>query len=115
MKALEGWYPYLKGIEESINFLEGDVENLSKRKKVVEQEIADMVKAGNDVLEMDKKKAQKILGDAELLLSQAREIYTEVYKAKISKVVPPQSYLDEKLAKGDVVKAEIKKKKEAVA
>ena len=115
MKALEGWYPYIKGIEESIYFLEGDIENLMARKSVLSKEIADMIKAGNDVLEMDKKKSAKLLGDAEVLLKQAHEIYLELYKAKVSKIVPPASYGDSLMAKAKTVQEDIKKKQEAVA
>ena len=115
MKALEGWYPYIKGIEESIYFLEGDIENLTARKTVLSKEIADMIKAGNDILEMDKKKSVKMLGDAEVLLKQAHEIYLELYKAKVSKIVPPPAYGDSLMSKAKTIQEDIKKKQEAVA
>lgn len=115
MKALDGWYPYLKGVEESIYILESDVANATKRKLELEKEIADKIKAGNDVLEMDKKKSAKILGDAELLLQQAHEIYIELYKAKVSKIIPPPSYADTLAAKSKATQEKIEKHKEAVA
>ena len=114
MKALENWQPFLKGIEETISMLEGDVENLTLKKKNLETQINEQIKASDAVIRMDKDKVAKHLVEAEFYLKNATEIYLELYKMKATKLVAPESYAEKLIGKSDDLKDKIQKKKEEI-
>ena len=97
MKALEGFYPFVKNAEEQISILEGDVENLTQRKKSLDSDIAEKIKKADMILALDHKKTKEKLDAADALLESAQAIYFELYKAQITKICPPKSYVEEKI------------------
>lgn len=115
MKALEAFYPFVKNAEEQISILEGDVANLSVRKKSLDSEISEKIKKSDMLLALDQKKTKEKLEQADLLLESAQSIYFELYKAQATKIVPPVSYADSLISKAKDVAGKVKKEREVVA
>lgn len=97
MRALEGFYPFVKNAEEQIGLLEGDVANLTVKKKGLENEISEQIKKADMLIALDKKKTKDALANAELLLEETQRIYFELYKAKVTKICPPAGYVEERV------------------
>lgn len=114
MKALEAFYPFVKNAEEQISMLESDLLNKSDRSKKLDSEIAEKIKTSDALLAADKKKTKDKLDQAELLLQNAQEIYFELYKAKVTRIIPPAEYGDKLSAKAAEVSSKVKKAREGV-
>ena len=97
MKALDAFYPFVKNAEERISMLEGDLANLSEKKKGLENELSQKIKQADELLAADKKRVQDKLDNATLLCDQAQELYFELYRAKVTKILPPASFVEEKV------------------
>lgn len=97
MKALEAFYPFVKNAEERISMLEGDLANLSEKKKNLEIELNGKIKEADGLIAADKKRVQDKLDTATLLCDQAQELYFELYRAKVTKILPPSSFVEEKI------------------
>ena len=114
MKALEGFYPFVKNAEEQISLLEGDVAQLMEKRKNLSAEISEAIEKSDMLLAMDKKKTKEKLETAELLLEQAQALYLELYRAQVTKIVPPVAYADSVMAKAKDTHEKIKKEKASV-
>ena len=113
MKALEAFYPFVKNAEEQIGMLEGDVANLTERKKTLDAELSKKIKDADMLIALDKKTSKEKLENANLLLENAQALYLELYKAQITKICPPQAYVEEKvLPQINTAREKIRKAKE---
>ena len=110
MKALDAFYPFVKNAEEQISILEGDVSNLTERKKNLDAEILEKIKRSDLLLVLDQKKTKEKLEAAEALFQNAQEIYYELYKAKITKILPPAEYGEKLNAKAEEMGKKVKEK-----
>ena len=114
MKALEGFYPFVKNAEEQISILEGDVANLTQRKTSLDGELAEKIKMADQLIALQNKKSKEKLEAAEMLLENAQTLYFELYKANVTKIVPPVAYADTLMKKAGEVSVKVKKEKEAL-
>lgn len=114
MRALEAFYPFVKQAEEQISMLEGDLDNLTARKKNLDNELAEKIKQCDMLIALDKKKIAEKLAEADMFAKHAQELYFELYKAKTTRIVPPPEYGDKLAAKVDDLSKKVKKEKEAV-
>ena len=110
MKALDAFSPFAKNAEEQISMLEGDVMNLTERKKNLDAEILEKIKRSDQLLLLDQKKTKEKLEAAEALFQSAQENYYELYKAKITKILPPVEYGEKLNAKAEELGKKVKEK-----
>ena len=108
MKALEAFYPFVKNAEEQIGMLEGDVANLTERKKTLDAELSKKIKDADMLIALDKKTIKEKLENANLLLENAQALYLELYKAQIIKIIPPVIYADGLMSKAKDMKTKVK-------
>ena len=108
MKALEAFYPFVKNAEEQIGMLEGDVANLTERKKTLDAELSKKIKDADMLIALDKKTSKEKLENANLLLENAQALYLELYKAQIIKIIPPVIYADGLMSKAKDMKTKVK-------
>ena len=108
MKALEAFYPFVKNAEEQIGMLEGDVANLTERKKTLDAELSKKIKDADMLIALDKKTIKEKLENANLLLENAQALYLELYKAQITKIIPPVTYADGLMSKAKDMKTKVK-------
>ena len=108
MKALEAFYPFVKNAEEQIGMLESDVSNLTERKKTLDAELSKKIKDADMLIALDKKTSKEKLENANLLLENAQALYLELYKAQITKIIPPITYADGLMSKAKDMKAKVK-------
>ena len=108
MKALEAFYPFVKNAEEQIGMLESDVSNLTERKKTLDAELSKKIKDADMLIALDKKTSKEKLENANLLLENAQALYLELYKAQITKIIPPITYADGLMSKAKDMKTKVK-------
>lgn len=83
-KAVDEFLPIVKSLDDQIAVQEGKLDNLIHKRVALEKEIEEKILKSDEVLALDKAKAEKHLKDSEQVLSEIHSLFLTVYKAKVT-------------------------------
>ena len=82
-KSLDEFLPLVKNLDDQIAVQEGKLDNLIQKRIALEKEIEEKIRKSDEVLAMDKVRADKHLADSEKVLAEIHSLFLAVYKAKV--------------------------------
>lgn len=97
--AVEAFLPYVRSIEDQMVLLDSKVTSLTAKRDSLQEELKRTLKDNDDYVAMEKEKAKKMTDEAKSMLEDARQVYLDAFKFKMSQTPLSSEELENKIAK----------------